>query len=157
MLKPLKLRRPAAAWFLYCVCTLTCAGANTRIFVGGFGDKPGATQLRSELVSLLRKQAGIAIADSPTDADFLLSGSGETYIKGYLASNPRVHYLNSDARPVYAGFLSVELKNHAHDTVWSYLVTPSRFGSEDINRNLASQIIHRMNLELRQLRKAIKP
>ena len=125
----------------------------SRICVEAFGGKPGASQLRDELVTLLSRQSGVAIVNSPAGADLVLSGSGETYVKGYLGSNPRVHYLNSDARPVYSGFLSVELKNAAHDTVWSYLVTPSRFGAEDINRNLAAQMVRRLMPEVRRARK----
>ncbi|HEY3836799.1 MAG TPA: hypothetical protein VGL72_09515 [Bryobacteraceae bacterium] len=129
----------------------------TRVFVESFGDKAGAASLRAEVVALLGRQPGVAIVNNAPDADFILSGSGQTYIKGYLATNPRVHYLNSDARPVYGGFLSVELKNHAHDTVWSYLVTPSRFGAEDINRNLARQVVQRIGAEMAKMRKASKP
>ena len=93
------------------------------------------------------------MVDDAASADFILSGSGETYIKGYVGTNPRVRYINSDAKPVYGGFLSVELKNREHDPVWSYLATPRRFGSEDINRNLAGQIIHRLTAAIEELRK----
>ena len=113
--------------------------------------------MRSEVVALLGRQAGITVVSAAPDADFILSGSGQTYIKGYVGTNPRVHYLNSDARPIYGGFLSVELKDHAHDTVWSYLVTPSRFGAEDINRNLARQVVQRIGVEVTKMRKASKP
>ena len=97
------------------------------------------------------------MVDASATADFILSGSGETYIKGYVGTNPRVRYLNSDAKPVYGGFLSVELKNREHDPVWSYLVTPRRFGSDDINRNLASQIVHKLIAIVEQQRQAAKP
>jgi hypothetical protein len=142
---------------LWLACGSMLATAATRVFVEPFGNKAGAAQLRAELVSLLQKQAGVEIVPSASNADFILAGSGETYIKGYLSSNPRVRYLNSDARPIYSGFLSVELKNHAQDTLWSYLVTPSRFGADDINRNLASQMTRRLVPQLQQARKPAKP
>ena len=128
-----------------------------RIFIEPFADKAGGAQLRSELVSLLRKERGLAVVNDKASADFILSGSGETYIKGYVGTNPRVRYLNSDARPVYGGFLSVELKNREHDPVWSSLATPRRFGSDDINRNLAGQVVHKLAAELERERKAAKP
>jgi len=128
-----------------------------RIFVAPFADKPGAAQLRSELVDLLRKERGVAVVDDAAAADFVLSGAGETYIRGYLGTNPRVRYLNSDAKPIYGGFLSVEMKNRQHDPVWSYLATPRRFGSDDINRNLAGQIAHKLAEAVKQQRKAAKP
>jgi hypothetical protein len=134
-----------------------CTDGSVRIFIEPFADKPGAAQLRSELVSLLGKERGVAVVDHAQSADFILSGAGETYIRGYLGTNPRVRYLNSDAKPVYGGFLSVELKNRQHDPVWSYLATPRRFGSDDINRNLAGQIVHRLAVAVEQHRKAAKP
>jgi len=134
-----------------------CAGGPVRIFVEPFADKAGATQLRSELVNLLHKEHAVVVVDDAASADFILSGSGETYIKGYVGTNPRVRYLNSDAKPVYGGFLSVELKNREHDPVWSSLATPRRFGSDDINRNLAGQIVHKLAAELEQQRKPAKP
>lgn len=134
-----------------------CAAGTSRIFVEPFADKGGAAQLRSELVNLLRKEHGVELVDTAAAADFILSGSGETYIKGYVGTNPRVRYLNSDARPVYGGFLSVELKSRAHDPVWSYLATPRRFGSDDINRNLAGQIVHKLVAIVEQQRQPSKP
>jgi hypothetical protein len=133
------------------------AGEPVRLFVEPFANKAGAAQLRSELVNLLRKEHGIAVINEAASADFILSGTGETYIKGYVGTNPRVRYLNSDAKPVYGGFLSVELKNREHDPVWSSLATPRRFGSDDINRNLAGQIVHKLAVELEQQRKPAKP
>jgi hypothetical protein len=147
------LRQVAIPILLLAGCHL-CAATVTRVFVDSFGDKPGASSLRAEVVTLLGKQSSVTIVNSAPQADLILSGSGQTYIKGYVGTNPRVRYVNSDARPVYGGYLSVELKNHAHDTVWSYLVTPSRFGAEDINRNLARQVVQRIGVEVEKMRKA---
>jgi hypothetical protein len=138
-------------------CTSLYAATVTRVFVATFGEKSGAANLREEVVRLLGKQEGVAIVNSEPDADLVLTGAAQTYIKGYLGTNPRVRYLNSDARPVYGGFLSVELKDHAHDTVWSYLVTPSRFGDQDINRNLAKLVAQRIAVELKKRRMESKP
>ena len=127
------------------------AASPARVFVEPLGTKFGhngnlvnAQELRNELVHLLEKEHGITLVSEPASADFVVSGEGDTYIKGYLGSNPRVRYLNGDARPVYGGFLSVEVKNREHDTIWSYLVTPRRLGSEDINRNLTSQLVRKL-------------
>jgi hypothetical protein len=120
------------------------AASPARVFVEPLGTKSGAAQLRNELVHLLEKEHGITLVSEPASADFVVSGEGDTYIKGYFGSNPRVRYLNGDARPVYGGFLSVEVKNREHDTIWSYLVTPRRLGSEDINRNLTSQLVRKL-------------
>lgn len=117
------------------------AARRWRIFVAAFADMPGAMMLREEIVKLLSSQPGVTIAADASQADFILVGSGETYIRGYVGTNPRVRYLNSDAKPVYGGFLSVELKPPGQETVWSYLVTPRRFGPQDIYSNLAKQVV----------------
>jgi hypothetical protein len=110
-----------------------------------------------ELIRQLGKETGIIFASDPASADFVISGMGETYIRGYLSSNPRVRYLNSDARPVYGGYLSIELKNQEGETVWSYLVTPRRFGPEDINQNLAGQMARRLAEQIQAQWKAARP
>jgi hypothetical protein len=127
------------------------------IFVEPFPNKPGASELRAAVINLLKKNRSVTVTDNASSAELTVSGSGETYVKGYLGTNPRVRYLNSDARPIYGGFLSLELKNREHDTVWSYLVTPRRFGSEDINRNLAGQIVRKLDEALQAQRKASQP
>ena len=129
------------------------AASTLHIFVGTFGDKAGAMMLRDEMAKLLAKQPGVTLVMDATQADFILSGSGETYIRGYIGTNPRVRYLNSDAQPVYGGFLSVELKPPRQDIIWSYLVTPRRLGPRDISANLAGQIIPKLVEVLRQQKK----
>jgi hypothetical protein len=80
--------------------------AQARLYVEPF---PGP--LHDELVSELRKEPGLTIVNVPGGADWLLAGSGQTWVKGHMGSNPRVRYLNGEAEPLYAGYLSVELKN----------------------------------------------
>ena len=96
------------------------------------------------MVKSLGKESGIVLAANGSQADYTLTGTGETFIRGYIGTNPRVRYLNSDAKPVYGGYLSVELKSPGRDTVWSYLVTPRRMGPEDIGRNLVGQVIPKL-------------
>ncbi len=100
--------------------------------------------LRAGIVTFLNKEPNVAVVTDASQADYVVSGSGETYVRGYVGTNPRVHYLNRDAKPIYGGFLSVELKPRGKDTVWSYLATPSRLGPQDINANLARQVTHRL-------------
>jgi len=156
----LMVRRGLPKWIVT-VTLLTVralsGGEPARLFVEPFGSKPGASGLRAAVVNVLQKNRSLTVTNDASSAEFILAGSGETYIKGYLGTNPRVRYLNSDARPVYGGFLSVELKNREHDTIWSYLVTPRRFGSEDISRNLAGQITRKLAQAVEAQRKQSKP
>lgn len=119
--------------------------AATSIYVESFGGTGnGADLLRSEMIRLLKARKDVSIASTEAAADRVLTGVNQIFIKGYLSRNPRVRYRTSDSRPVYGGYVSLELKDRNDDTVWSYLITPSRFGSEDINRNLADQIVSRL-------------
>lgn len=125
--------------------TAVALAAVKRIYVAPFPDKPGATELRAGLIEELRKLHRITLAASPQDADAVISGKGETWIRGYYSLNPRARSISSeDAHPIYGGYLSVELKGQGSETLWSYLVTPRRFGPEDIGRNLGSQMVHKL-------------
>jgi hypothetical protein len=143
------------AWLL--AAHSLAAATPARIFVEPFGDKPGAARLRDEIVKLLGKERAVMLISDASSADLILAGSGETYIKGYLAANPRVRYLNSDAKPVYGGYLSVELKGRDRETIWSYLVTPRRFGPEDVNRNLAGQMARKLIEAIHERSKGAQP
>jgi len=128
--------------------TAETLGAVKRIYVEAFAGKPGAEALRAELIGELiaasRKTHRIAVVKSAQDADAVLSGTGESWIRGYYSLNPRVRTVNGDAHPIYGGYLSVELKGRQDETLWSYLVTARPFGPEDIDRNLAGQIVRRL-------------
>jgi hypothetical protein len=111
-----------------------------RIFVEPFPAKTGSDKLREDLVTELRRLGSLAITASESDADAIVSGDGETWIKGYRSLNPRSGRLPANGEPVYGGFLSVELKDTKGDTLWSYLVT-SGPSSENISKDLSKQIV----------------
>lgn len=129
---------------LLALCQFGSAAPAIRVFVEPFPDKPGSAMLHDQVVKLLGKEHGVAVTQDASQADYVVSGSGETYLRGYVGTNPRVHYLNSDAKPVYGGFLSVELKPRGQETIWSYLATPRRLGPQDIDSNLAGQVAHKL-------------
>jgi len=128
-----------------CLCGGIAASAQAvkRVYVDPFGNKPGAEKLHDALIEELRKSHQVVVAQSPGEADVVISGTGETWIRGYYTLNPRVRSI-TEAHPIYGGYLSVELKARGGETLWSYLVTPRRFGPEDIGRNLCGQIVHKL-------------
>lgn len=73
----------------------------------------------------------------------MLTGDGDTYIRGYISLNPRSGTRPGDGEPVYDGFLSVELKGKNDEVLWSYLATP-RFQSSHVERDLAKQVVRKM-------------
>jgi hypothetical protein len=139
------MRRWRAGWVAAFVCCggLAAQSLNLasikRIYVAPFAVKKGSEALRSDVISQLRKLNNVSIVSSPSNADAILDGDGEFWVKGYVSLNPRSGRLASDGRPVYSGFLSVQLKDSKGDTLWSYLITPSA-ASEDISKELSKRL-----------------
>jgi hypothetical protein len=91
------------------------------------------------LIASLKRLPDVAVVASVADAEATLTGNGEIWIQGYQSLNPRSGRSPADGKPIYRGYLSVELKDSKGDTLWSYLVTP-KGGSENISRDLSKQI-----------------
>ena len=111
-----------------------------RIFIEGLGDKPGLQQVKKDLATELRRSDIFSVADSADQADATLTGHGDTWLKGYYSLNPRAGTSPANGQPVYGGYVSVELKDRAGATLWSYLATPHA-GSKDIAHDLSKDVI----------------
>ncbi len=111
-----------------------------RIFIDGLGDKPELREVKKDLASELRKSDVFGVADSADQADATLTGHGDTWLKGYYSLNPRAGTSPSNGQPVYGGYVSVELKDRAGVTLWSYLATPHA-GSKNIARDLSKDVV----------------
>jgi len=115
------------------------ADAVRRIYVEPFTTREGSQKLREDVIAELRKQSSVAVADSESSADLVLGGGGEVWVKGYVSLNPRSGRSPSSGKPVYAGYLSVELRNKKGETLWSDLVTPGN-APDDVFKDLAKRI-----------------
>src|SRR5580698_7273554 len=121
---------------------LTCgilAAQVKQVYVEPFTTKAGAEQLRNDLIAELRKDRSISLVSQESGAEAILGGGGEIWVKGYRSLNPRSGRSPSNGTPVYAGYLSVELRDPNGETLWGDLVTPSA-GAEDVSRDLAKRI-----------------
>jgi len=118
----------------------------TRIYVDGIGQKSSLEKAKKDLVAQLRKVKNVQVVDSPSQANVILSGDGEIYIKGFYSLNPRSGISPANGQPVYGGYLSVELKDASGATLWSYLADAPESKdaahelSKDIVRHLAAQL-----------------
>src|ERR1700733_1885404 len=130
---------PRAIILVFALAGHALAWQAQRLYVEPFMGKAGSEKIREDLVAQLQNRSSISLVSDPAKANFILSGDGEIWIKGYRSLNPRSGRLPSDGTPVYAGFLSVELKNSVGDTIWSDLVTPGS-GSEDISKDVSQRI-----------------
>ena len=108
------------------------------VFVETFPAKTGSDALRTDLIAQLRKMS-FSMVPEESKADLIVSGNGETWIKGYRSLNPRSGRQPGNGQPVYAGYLSVEIKDSKGETLWSYLVT---LGPDmgDIGKDLSKEL-----------------
>jgi hypothetical protein len=113
-----------------------------KVYVDSLGDKKGANELRAALIARLRKSHEIQIVASPNEADAVITGSAELWVKGYYSTNPRPSKYNE--MPIYGGVLSVELKGKGDETLWSYLVTPGKLQWNGITQDLTSQLAKKL-------------
>jgi hypothetical protein len=118
-----------------------------RIFVDSMGSMSGMAEVKKDLIVRLKKQRLFEVVSSVDEADAVLTGEGEIWIRGYYSLNPRAGTAPIHGHPIYGGFLSVELKDKKGNTLWSNLATPhttsSNIGrelSENVVRHLASAV-----------------
>lgn len=141
---------------LFFASAVVNAADKVRLYVEPIENKGGTISLRDALIEKLKKTKPFEVVKSPADADRVISGFGETYVKGYVTRNIRVRYKNNDSLPIYGGYLSIEFKDGTGDTLWSDLATPSRFTPGDIGGDLAGQIVSALSDFLESSKKEAK-
>jgi len=119
-----------------------------RIFIDDFQGKVGATQLRSEVIARLRASHEVRVVEKDSDAELVVRGAGEIWLKGYVAINP--HPTASVRQPVYGGYLSLEVADRSGAVLWSYLVTPGRVHWNGVDADMADHIVRLMLAALRR-------
>ena len=121
-----------------------------RVYVGSFGSKPGASELRERVIRCLRKTQAVEIVPSPSDADAMITGTGEIWIKEYIRTNPQPSPWTR--QPVYDGYLSVQIKGKDDRTLSSYRVTHGKFVWDDITEELAKRFAKKFQADLKESR-----
>ncbi len=121
-----------------------------RLYVEAFATKADAEKLRDDVIGELRKLPSVSLVHDESNADLILGGGGEVWVRGYRSFSPRSHLkLPTNGTPIYGGYLSVELKNQHGVTVWSHLVTPAT-APEDISKDLSRRIAKQLAEALTQ-------
>jgi hypothetical protein len=144
--------RRVASILMVCAVGILLVGAGTataqtviplsqikKIYVDSLGAKKGSTELRDALVKRLRKVRGLEVVSTKEDADAVITGTGELWVKGYYTTNPRPSAYGQNA--IFGGMLSVEVKDKHNETLWSYLVTPGKFHWDSVAQNLADLLV----------------
>jgi phosphate transport system substrate-binding protein len=105
-----------------------------KLYVADFRGGQEAKHLHDTFVRHL-DQDRFQIVPSAADADAILNGTGEVWLKGYVSLNTRA--ASSDRQAVYTGYLSIEVIGRDGEPLWSWLATPGRPAWSNIVENLA--------------------
>src|SRR5271166_2179552 len=113
-----------------------------KVFVSSWSDGNGAAELHDSLVKQLRKSGKFEVVATPSQADAVIKGTGQIWVKGHIATSPRSPSTNRQS--IFEGFLSVEVVGADNAVLWSYLVTPSKFSWGSIADNLSDNLVKEM-------------
>ncbi len=111
------------------------------LYVDSLGSDKAGAATRDTIERRLRKSHELRIVADPHEADAILKGTTRIWAIGRDSLSPHSH------RPVqalYEGFVSVEVVGKKNETLWSYLVTPSKFPWGGITDDLGRQVISRL-------------
>jgi len=145
---------PSCGLVILVVVLVSAAGAQNaerlsqvkRVYVDSLGEGRRASDVRSQIIRRLGKSRDIRAVQNVNDADAVIKGTEQIWTTGEISLSPRSHSAN---QPVYEGFLSAELVGKNHKTLWSYLVTPSKFRWGSITEDLAAQLASRLLADIR--------
>ena len=155
-MKKSPLLPPAAGFSKICcfmIVAVLCTGAGAErvdslaraktLYVGTFSGGAQAAQLRESLLRKLSKSHRFQLVQSPTNADAVVTGTGQIWVRGFVAINPRTPA--TDRQAVYAGYLSLEVAGVHDQPLWSWLATPGEhvWGSvfDDIAGRAANKLV----------------
>ena len=116
------------------------------VFVSSAGSGEAAEEVRRRLIDRLKKSGAVQVVDNEASADAVLRSNTVIWPTGTVSPNPRS---STVVLTNYQGYLSAELSGPTHQTLWSYLVTPSRFRMSNIVDDLADHLSARLILALK--------
>jgi phosphate ABC transporter phosphate-binding protein len=112
-----------------------------KLYVDSFGTDKHAAAIREQLIQRLRKSRDVQVVSNPQQADAVIKGTARVWVTGRVSLSPRS---NSLSHPTFEGFLSVEVVGKNNETLWSYLVSPSKFPWNGIEDDLARQLTSKL-------------
>jgi hypothetical protein len=96
-----------------------------KLYIDTFSGGSDGGLLRKSLIKRIQKSGKYQVVETSAEADAIVKGGGEIWVRGYLTTNSRSP--NNNRQAVYGGFLSVDIVSKDGEPIWSYLVTPSKF------------------------------
>ena len=139
---------------LFCVAAFPSHSQNAAklsqvktLYVDSLGQEKGATETRSQLIRRLEKTHDLQVTQNSSGADAVVKGTAQIWVTGRISPSPRAHVISE---PTYGGYLSIEVIGQGGQTLWSYLVTPSKFPLGSISDDLAGQLVSRLLRDRRE-------
>jgi phosphate ABC transporter phosphate-binding protein len=111
------------------------------IFIAPVDAGANAAAIGKRLASQLERSGSVRVVSDQADADATLNATASIWATGTISPNLRsgsTHEVN------YQGHLSAELISRDRQTLWSYMVTPSRFRTASIVDDLSDQLAARL-------------
>jgi phosphate transport system substrate-binding protein len=112
-----------------------------KLYVDSLGSDRHAVAIREQMVQRLRKSHEVQVVSDPRQAEAVIKGTCRIWTTGHVTLSPRS---NSLRQSTFEGFLSVELVSKSSETLWSYLVSPSKFPWNGIADDLARQLVSKL-------------
>jgi len=112
------------------------------LYVEAFTGGTPAAQLRDNLVHRFAKSSRFRLVQSSKEADAIMKGTGQIWVRGYITTNSRAPQTNRQA--VFGGYLSLEVVGADGQPLWSWLVTPGRFAWSSVVDDLAGHAAKRL-------------
>jgi phosphate transport system substrate-binding protein len=112
-----------------------------KVYVGSLGSDSGADELKRELIHNLGRGGHFTVVSQVTQADAVIDGKGELWVKGYHSLSPRARVNPSYAEPLHDGYLSVKLHGKDDEILWSYFADPRRISFRELKRDLADEVV----------------
>jgi|SRR5208283_4929095 len=147
--RPRGFESKAACWIVLTLAAISLHAQTAKdlsqvkkVFVSSLSGGNGAAELQQSLIKQLRKNGRFEVVATLTQADAIIKGTGQIWVKGHIATSPRSPSTNRQA--ILEGFLSVEVVGANNAVLWSYLVTPSKFSWGSITDNLSDNLVKEM-------------
>jgi len=121
--------------------TATTFSQARKLFVDSFGQDKGAAEMRAQFIRRLADGHEVSVTSDRNEADAVVKGTARIWTTGHISASTRSR---GESEATYSGFLSVEVIGRNGQTLWSYLVTPSKFPFGSITDDLSSQLAARL-------------
>jgi phosphate ABC transporter phosphate-binding protein len=111
------------------------------LYIDTFSGGADAGKLHESLARHLAKSR-FKLVQSQKDADAIVKGDGQVWIRGYIAINP--HTPSTDREAIYGGYLSLEVIGSHGEPLWSWLATPGKHAWGNVIDDLAGRAARKL-------------